>query len=670
MMPTMDRQTASRRIEELRKLINKYDYHYYVLDAPLVSDAEYDSLFRELQQLEAQFPDLVTPDSPTQRVGGAPAEQFQKVRHRTPMLSLANAFSIGELNDWYQRVVSTLGRKPELVCELKIDGLAFSLVYQSGVLIRGATRGDGVEGEDVTANLKTIRSIPLKIDVPSYMPSEFEVRGEVYMPFSAFEKLNRQLAELGRPTFANPRNAAAGSVRQLDPSITAQRHLQTFAYALDPPGVVETQWEVLGLLESLGFRVNKNRKLCKDLGEVIEFYEEWETKRSELDYGIDGIVIKVNSARDQNELGFVARSPRWAIAGKWAPEEATTVLEDIEVSVGRLGTLTPVAILRPVEIGGVIVKRATLHNEDEIRRKNILIGDTVVVRRAGEVIPEVVRPVPELRDGDEREFRMPEKCPVCGGPVERAEGEVMYRCTSALCPAQMQERIRHFASREAMNIEGLGEEVVKKLIESGLVSQPADLYKLTVEQVKTLENFAEKSARNLVSAIEKSKEVALDRFIYALGIPHVGERTAELLAQKFGSIEALQNASEEELSTIEGIGPIVARSITSFFKHDGSRMLQALLDAGIKPIGPETGVASKVLEGKTFVITGTLSSMTRAEAEQKIRELGGVALPNVSRKTNYLVVGSEPGSKLEKAKKLGVPIIDEAQFLALIGEKR
>jgi len=666
----MDRQTASRRIEELRKLINKYDYHYYVLDAPLVSDAEYDSLFRELQQLEAQFPDLVTPDSPTQRVGGAPAEQFQKVRHRTPMLSLANAFSIGELNDWYQRVVSTLGRKPELVCELKIDGLAFSLVYQSGVLIRGATRGDGVEGEDVTANLKTIRSIPLKIDVPSYMPSEFEVRGEVYMPFSAFEKLNRQLAELGRPTFANPRNAAAGSVRQLDPSITAQRHLQTFAYALDPPGVVETQWEVLGLLESLGFRVNKNRKLCKDLGEVIEFYEEWETKRSELDYGIDGIVIKVNSARDQNELGFVARSPRWAIAGKWAPEEATTVLEDIEVSVGRLGTLTPVAILRPVEIGGVIVKRATLHNEDEIRRKNILIGDTVVVRRAGEVIPEVVRPVPELRDGDEREFRMPEKCPVCGGPVERAEGEVMYRCTSALCPAQMQERIRHFASREAMNIEGLGEEVVKKLIESGLVSQPADLYKLTVEQVKTLENFAEKSARNLVSAIEKSKEVALDRFIYALGIPHVGERTAELLAQKFGSIEALQNASEEELSTIEGIGPIVARSITSFFKHDGSRMLQALLDAGIKPIGPETGVASKVLEGKTFVITGTLSSMTRAEAEQKIRELGGVALPNVSRKTNYLVVGSEPGSKLEKAKKLGVPIIDEAQFLALIGEKR
>jgi DNA ligase (NAD+) len=670
MMPTMDRQTASRRIEELRKLINKYDYHYYVLDAPLVSDAEYDSLFRELQQLEAQFPDLVTPDSPTQRVGGAPAEQFQKVRHRTPMLSLANAFSIGELNYWYQRVVSTLGRKPELVCELKIDGLAFSLVYQNGVLIRGATRGDGVEGEDVTANLKTIRSIPLKIDVPSYMPSEFEVRGEVYMPFSAFEKLNRQLAELGRPTFANPRNAAAGSVRQLDPSITAQRHLQTFAYALDPPGVVETQWEVLGLLESLGFRVNKNRKLCKDLGEVIEFYEEWETKRSELDYGIDGIVIKVNSARDQNELGFVARSPRWAIAGKWAPEEATTVLEDIEVSVGRLGTLTPVAILRPVEIGGVIVKRATLHNEDEIRRKNILIGDTVVVRRAGEVIPEVVRPVPELRDGDEREFRMPEKCPVCGGPVERAEGEVMYRCTSALCPAQMQERIRHFASREAMNIEGLGEEVVKKLIESGLVSQPADLYKLTVEQVKTLENFAEKSARNLVSAIEKSKEVALDRFIYALGIPHVGERTAELLAQKFGSIEALQNASEEELSTIEGIGPIVARSITSFFKHDGSRMLQALLDAGIKPIGPETGVASKVLEGKTFVITGTLSSMTRAEAEQKIRELGGVALPNVSRKTNYLVVGSEPGSKLEKAKKLGVPIIDEAQFLALIGEKR
>lgn len=658
------------RVEKLREEIRRYDYYYYVLNQPLISDAEYDKLFRELLELEQKYPELVTPDSPTQRVGAPPAEEFAPVEHAIPMLSLNNCFNDEELEEWDERVRRILGGEPvEYVCEPKLDGLSVELVYVDGVLTVGSTRGDGRVGEDVTRNLRTIKQVPLRLfPLNGQVPKLLEARGEVYMEKEAFRKLNEERERAGEPLFANPRNAAAGSLRQLDPNITASRPLKIFFYAMGRAEGIEirSQVELLTTFPKLGLPVNPLWRLCKTLEEVKAFYRELLAMRHELPYEADGMVVKVNDFAQREILGEVSRAPRWAIAYKFPAEEATTRVLDIVVQVGRTGALTPVAILEPVEVSGATVSRATLHNEDEIRRKDIRIGDWVIVRRAGEVIPEVVKSIPERRTGEEKEFKMPERCPACGGPVIRPPGEVAYRCENLSCPARIKESIRHFASRRAMDIEGLGEKLVDQLVETGLVRKLSDLYRLKKEDLVKLERMGEKSAQNLLEQIERSKNAGLARLIFALGIRYVGEHLAEVLAEHFPSLEALSNATYEELLGIPEIGPRIAQSIVDFFKNEENRkLIQELKELGVKTEAekPKEGP----LSGKTFVFTGALSAFTREEARRLVESLGGRVASGVSRKVDYVVVGADPGEKLRKAQELGITILSEEEFRRLVG---
>ena len=659
-------EQAQARVLELRTLIERANRQYYELDQPEITDAEYDALFRELVELETEYPELITPDSPTQRVGGPPSDAFAKVTHRTPMLSLSNAFDRDEVREFDKRVHRALGDvKVEYVTELKIDGLAMSLLFEDGRYKIGATRGDGYVGEDVTPNVKTISSVPLSVTIPAEFPRTFEVRGEVYMPKRSFQRLNAELAAEGKPLFANPRNAAAGAVRQLDPRITARRRLDTFIYALDPPGGARSQAQILTRLDEMGFHVNANRRTHADIDAVIGFLDEWQEKRHELDYGIDGIVIKVNDLGQQTELGFVSRSPRWALAFKFPPEQAETVVNEIKVYVGRTGAITPVAWLEPVQIGGTTVSRATLHNEDEVARKDVRPGDHVVIQRAGDVIPEVVRVLTEKRSTSSRPWHMPKKCPECGTDLVRESGEAATRCINPTCPAQVLEHLRHFVG--SLDIEGLGYATLQQLIDRKLVKDPADLYHLTKEQLMTLEGFADKSAQNLLDRIAASKSTTLIRFLSALGISHVGWTMAGLLADHFGTIDRLEAASVDDLRAISGVGPTVAEEVHEYFQRPESRrLIERLLAAGIEIKKPERREGP--LSGKTFVLTGTLSSLTRGQAEERIKALGGAIGPGVSKKTDYLVVGADPGSKLEKAQRLKIPILDEAAFLELLGQ--
>jgi DNA ligase (NAD+) len=628
---------------------------------PEISDAEYDGLFLELRRLEDEHPDLITPDSPTQRVGGEASEQFAKVRHRSPMLSLQNAFDESEIRAFDKRVRAAVGDEVVYCAELKIDGLAISITYTKGRLTRAATRGDGAVGEDVTANIKTIRSVPLTVKPAAGLPDVFEVRGEVYFPIAGFEKLNREMEAAGKPRFVNPRNTAAGSVRQIDPNVTASRDLQTFMYMLDPAGSPRSQWDVLGALEGMGFRVNKHRRRLSSIEEVIEYHAEWQRKRHELEHEIDGVVIKVDRFDQQLELGFVARSPRWAIAFKYAPEQADTEVEAIECYVGRTGVLTPVAHVKPVVVGGVTVRNITMHNEAQVNEKGVYVGARVVIHRAGDVIPEIVS-VKEPRQG----WRMPAKCPVCGGEVVREEPYIAHRCINPFCGAQRLELLRHFASRGALNVEGLGYATLNQLIEKDWVKDPSDLYRLTKEQVAELDGFAEKSAQNLIDRLQDSKRPPLGRFLYALGIPQVGEATAELLAGEFTSIDRIRDASEDQLVRVEGVGPNMAHEVRRYFEGHGGELMDRLLAAGVQPEAAEA-VGDGPLTGKTFVFTGTLEAMDRPDAEALVRRLGGKAAGSVSSKTDFVVAGPGAGSKLEKAQRLKVSILDEPAFLKLVG---
>ena len=676
----MTREEAITELEKLRKEIEYHNYLYYVKDAPIISDAEYDRLFRRLLEIEAQFPDLVTPDSPSQRVGAPPAEEFKQVKHKVPMLSLQNAMDEGEIREFDARLKRFLGRSVvfDYVVEPKFDGLSAELIYENGVLVAGATRGDGFVGEDVTANLKTVRSIPLRLregrneatgEVVA-VPPLIEVRGEVIMPIEKFEALNKEREAKGEPPFANPRNAAAGSVRQLDPAITASRPLDFYAYSI---GVVEgleirSQWQLLGTLMALGFKVSSLVKKVHGIEEAVAEYRKMMALRDTLPFEIDGMVLKVDDFALQRELGEVSRSPRWALACKFPPRREVTKVEKVIVQVGRTGILTPVAVLTPVKVGGVTVKRATLHNEDEVARKDVREGDYVLVQRAGDVIPEVVEVLKDRRKGDEKPFVMPDKCPVCGGVVVREEGEVARRCIQANCPAQLKERIIHFASKRAMDIEHLGEKMADQLVDRGLVRDVADIYSLTFEQVVGLERMAKKSAENLLNAIERSKSRPLSRVIFALGIRHVGEALARSLATHFGSMDALMNASEEELLKVEDIGPIVAKSISDFFRQEANRrVVERLKEAGVSMTEKkeERSVAEE-FAGKTFVFTGALRAMTRDKAQEIVVSFGGKAGSSVSRKTDYVVAGEEAGSKLAKARELGVKVISEDEFLAMI----
>jgi DNA ligase (NAD+) len=651
------------RLEELRREVRRHEHLYHVLDRPEITDAQYDALYRELADLEAEHPGLVTPDSPTQRVGGEPGAQFAKVRHRSPMLSLQNAFAEEEIRAWDKRVRAVAGDEVTYVCELKIDGLAMSLTYRDGRLVRAATRGDGLTGEDVTANVRTIRSVPLAVPAIEGLPEEFEVRGEVYFPLASFQKLNREMEEAGRPTFMNPRNAGAGSVRQLDPQVTASRNLQTFLYALDPAGSARSQWDVLETLRAMGFRVNPNRAVFDSIDGVIEFHAHWHEHRHDLDHDIDGVVVKVDRHDQQLELGFVARSPRWAIAFKYAAEQAETVVEDIVCYVGRTGVLTPVAHLRPVIVGGVTVRNASLHNEQQVNEKGVYVGATVTVQRAGDVIPEVVS-VADPRPG----WRMPAECPSCGHQVVREEPYVAHRCVNPFCPAQRLEVLRHFAARGAMDIDGMGISTIQQLLERELVREPADLYRLTLEQLQGLERYAEKSAQNLLEQVEASRTRPLGRFLFALGIPQVGEATGDLLAGHFSTLERLRAASEEELLRVGGLGPSMAREIREFLDGEGRELIDHLLEAGVRPAEAEAP-AEGPLTGRTFVFTGTLTRMTRPEAEELVRGMGAKAGSSVSSKTDYLVAGEAAGSKLEKAQRLKVAVLTEDEFLELVGRR-
>ncbi len=667
-----DVNKVKQRIAELRGIINHHNYRYYVLDSPEISDAEYDELMRELRKLEAEHPELVTPDSPTQRIGAPPVEAFGIVEHPQPLLSLANAFSYEELATWYKRVSKLLGgRQFDLVCEPKIDGLAVALTYVDGLLVTGATRGDGYRGEDITQNLRTIRSIPLS--VPKEASPRFEVRGEVYLPKAGFKKLNEERAKEELPLFANPRNAAAGSVRQLDSSITARRPLDIFIYGLgwaEGKAVPDTHWEIMQYLKSLGFKINPHIALRHSLDEAEKYHQSWVESREKFPYEADGIVAKVNSIALQQELGTVTHEPRWAIAYKFPAIQGTTKLIDIGINVGRTGSLNPYAILKPVRVGGVVISSAALHNEEDIHRKDIRIGDWVVVQRAGEVIPEIVEPIVSRRTGKEKIFSMPSRCPVCGSEVIKPEGEAMHHCTNTACPAQALERIKHFVSRGAMDIDGVGEKLCQALFEAGLVKDAADLYYLTKEQLLGLERMANKSASNVLNSIEESKNRPLARVIFALGITHVGDQYAELLAEQFHSIDQLAEASQEELSTLPSIGPKIAESIVTFFRQERNRqIIEKLRKARVRLEREKVKEAKPEelpLAGLEFVLTGKLESLSRSEAEAKIKALGGKADSDVTKKTSYVVVGADPGSKLAKAEKLGVKTLSEAEFLDLL----
>jgi len=669
-----DTDKVKQTIAELRQTINHHNYRYYVLDSPEISDAEYDELMKDLKQLEADHPELVTPDSPTQRIGAPPVEAFGVVEHPQPLLSLANAFSYEELAAWHKRVSNLLGgRQFDLVCEPKMDGLAVALTYVDGLLVTGATRGDGYRGENITQNLKTVRSIPLS--VPGEAPPGFEVRGEVYLPKAGFKKLNEQRAREELSLFANPRNAAAGSVRQLDSSITARRPLDIFVYGLgwaEGKVVPDTHWEIMQWLKSLGFKVNPGVALVRSLDEVEEYYQDWAESREKSPYEADGIVAKVNSIALQQELGTVAHEPRWAIAYKFPAVQGTTKLLDIGINVGRTGSLNPYAILEPVRVGGVTISSAALHNEEDIHRKDIRVGDWVVVQRAGEVIPEIVEPIVSRRTGKEKVFHMPARCPVCGSEVIKPEGEAMHRCTNTACPAQAMERIKHFVSRGAMDIDRVGEKLCQALFEAGLIKDAADLCRLTKEQLLSLERMADKSASKVLKSIEASKDRPLARVIFALGITHVGDQYAELLAEHFAGIDALAKTSEEDLSAIPSIGPKIAEGIVAFFRQKGNRQIvEKLRKAGVRlerKKGKEAVPEELPLAGLEFVLTGKLDSLSRSEAETKIKALGGKASSDVTSKTSYVVVGADPGSKLAKAQKLGTKTLNEAEFLKLLDQ--
>jgi DNA ligase (NAD+) len=661
-----------KEIEKLREEIRYHNYKYYIEDQPVISDREYDQLMQRLIKLEEKYPQFTTPDSPTQRVGGAPAEGFEESRHIVPLLSLANAFSFSDLEAFDKRVKRMLGlpsdREIEYVSELKIDGLAINLTYEKGRLIKGATRGDGFIGEDVTNNLKTIHTIPLRLRGEK-SPRFIEIRGEVYMHHEDFKRLNREREKSGKPLFANPRNAAAGSVRQLDPRITAQRKLDIFTYALGEyrDGKIETHIELLKLFKSLGLKVNPTTRPCKNIKEVIKFCQDWTEKKKELDYDVDGMVVKVNSIKLQEKLGAVTKSPRWAIAYKFPAAQATTRIKRIIIQVGRTGALTPVAIMEPVEVGGVTVSRATLHNEDEIKRKDVRVGDRVLIQRAGDVIPYVVSAIKEKRTGKEKKFIFPRKCPACGADVYRPPGEAVTRCTNISCPAQIKETIRHFTSRGAMDVEGIGDAQVEQLVGRGLIEDPADLYYLKKEDLLSLERMGDKLASNILAAIEESKERDLSRLIYALGIRHVGSHIADVLAKNYSSVDELSKAKSEELSSIPEIGPIVAKGVELFFKQEGAkRVINKLRKVGVKLEVEKKKKVPQILAGKTFVLTGSLKGFSREEASGIIKELGGRVSSSVSRKTDYVVAGSEPGSKCDKAKELGIKIIDEKEFKKLI----
>ena len=659
-----------RRIEELREKIRYHLHRYHVLDAPEISDEAFDALMGELRALEAAHPELVTPDSPTQRVGAPPAEGFRAVTHPQPMLSLANAFDEDELRAWYKRVITNLGTTTvDLVCELKLDGAAISLVYERGVFVRGATRGDGVRGEDITPNLRTVRSLPLRLREDADPPEFVEVRGEVFLPVRALEAINREREAAGEPPFANARNAAAGSLRQLDPAVTARRPLELVIYQV---GVVrgrrfKTHWESLAWARAAGLPVDPHSRRATSIEDVLAYVREWSAQRETLPYGTDGIVIKVDSLDQQAELGATSQAPRWAIAYKFPAEQAETRVRDITVHVGRTGALTPVADLEPVRVSGVIVRHATLHNEDEMRRKDVRIGDHVIVQRAGEVIPEVVRVLTEKRTGDERPFAMPATCPVCGSPVERKPGEAVARCTGgAICPAQVLERLIHFGSRDALNIDGVGPKLLQQLLDRELIRDPADLFRLTKAQVLTLERMADKSADNVIAAIDRSRRPTLARLIYSLGIRHVGLHVAEVLAQHFGDLDRLAHASFEEIRDVPGIGPTIAQSVVEFFKQRATRaLLRRLEAAGVRPEAP-SALSKGRLSGKTFVFTGTLERFSRREAAERVAALGGTVIDSVSARTSYLVAGADAGSKLERARKLGVTVLDEPGLLRLL----
>jgi DNA ligase (NAD+) len=661
-----------KRAAELRDQINYHNYRYYVLDNPEIPDVEYDRLFRELQQLESEYPELVTADSPTQRVGGEPLKAFAEVRHAIPMLSLGNAFSDEELGEFDRRVREGLGISTvRYSAEPKLDGLAISIRYEQGMLVRAATRGDGTRGEDVTMNVRTIEAVPLRLRGEDW-PSILEVRGEVYMPKAGFEALNSRQREKGEKTFANPRNAAAGSLRQLDSRITATRPLSLFCYGV---GVVEgaelpaTHSATMACLMEWGLRVCPEQRVVDGVKGCLDFYREIGERREALPYEIDGVVYKVDNVDQQQQLGFVSRAPRWAIAHKFPAQEEMTRLVAIDVQVGRTGAITPVARLEPVHVGGVTVTNATLHNQDEIDRKDVRVGDAVIVRRAGDVIPEVVSVVLSRRPAGTRHYSLPDSCPECGSAVERVAGEAVARCSGGLyCPAQRKEAIRHFASRRAMDIDGLGEKLVELLVDHGLIHDVADLFSLKASQLATLERMGDKSAANLVSALEKSRETTLARFLYALGIREVGEATAHTLAGHFGSLAALAQADTEALIEVQDVGPIVADHIHTFFAQPHNlEVIEKLIRAGVHwPEGKGVEEGELRLQGKTFVLTGTLSTLSRDEAKQQLQALGAKVTGSVSKKTDYVVVGESPGSKLAKAEQLGVTILDEDEFIRLL----
>ena len=665
-------QWATRqRAERLREELNYHNHRYYVLDDPVVSDGDYDVLMRELRGLEEAHPELVSPESPTQRVGAKPAEGFTQVQHTTLMLSLGNAFNLEELQAWHRRIKSLLDDADfDLVCELKIDGLAVNLTYENGLLTQGATRGDGQVGEDVTQNLRTVRSIPIALQ--GQPPARLEVRGEVYMPLESFRRLNEERVERGEPLYANPRNTGAGSIRQLDPNVTASRNMQIWVYSLGgaagepaPAG----QWEALEWLKSLGFRINPNNRLCHSVDEVYDFYQYWLEERHGLSYEADGVVIKVDPFALQVALGVVGREPRWAIAFKFPAQRAVTRLLDIGINVGRTGSLNPYAVLEPVIVSGATVRQASLHNEVDIHRKDVRIGDWVNIERAGDVIPHVVGPVLDRRSGQETVFNMPTDCPVCGSEVVKPEAEAMHRCPNTACPAQFFELLKHFVSKGAMDIDGLGEQWCRILIDKGLASDVADLYFMEKEQLQELERMGELLATKIVDNIQGSRERPLHRLVFALGILHVGSEIADLLVQRYADLGQLAGATEEQLTEIPGIGPKIAESVAAYFRVPRNReVIEKLRSGGVQLQQEASDVTTgpQPLEGLTFVVTGTLASFPRREAENRIKSLGGSVTSSVTRKTDYLVVGESPGSKLEAAQRLGTEVLEEAAFLEFL----
>jgi DNA ligase (NAD+) len=665
----MATEALKKRVEKLQEEIEYHNYRYYVLDQPEIPDAQYDRLMRELEKIEEEYPELRSPNSPTQRVGAPPLEEFEIVRHSIPMLSLANAFDESEAKDFDKRVKKILGSAADVgyVAEPKLDGLAVELVYERGQFVVGSTRGDGVNGENITQNLRTIKTIPLQLirkEIP--VPERLEVRGEVIIQLDKFKSLNRKREEMGEPPFANPRNAAAGSVRQLDSKITAERPLEIYCYGSGEirGRTFKTHWEILQTFPQWGLRTNPHILKCQNIGEVLEYYHEMNEKREKLPYEIDGIVIKVDRLDLQTRLGEISRSPRWALAFKFQPKQETTKILGIVVQVGRTGALTPVAVMEPVQVGGVEVSRATLHNQDEIDRKDVRIGDTVIIQRAGDVIPEVVQVITSKRTGSEKKFKMPSKCSVCGADVVREEA--IHRCIGLDCSAQLKGRIKHFASKRAMNIEGLGVKLIDQLVEKGLVKDVADIYYIKKEELIALERMADKSAQNIIDAIEKSKTKPLSKFLYALGIRHVGETTAEDLARHFPRLDDFFHLSEEDLMELEGIGPEVAASVHQFFrdkKNKGS--IDRLKKAGVKVIEPKAKEKGK-LSGKIFVFTGALKAFGRDEARNLVKSMGGITASSVSKKVDFVVIGEGPGSKFDKAKELGIKILTEDEFKKMI----